>query len=326
VIYLSSPVPHEVKAVIYSCLSLISHPHLAHLRPKICSLIVENSFRVIHNSSIALSLPTSASSNLPKGRVDLDSQLSQNNSSFSFFKELIPWTLYACRYVNRSDLPEYLPSLFSAICRHIPDDISRTKLIAECVVLLLINVDSNGTIAHPEVLYQTLGHPVISSYLHLESSSSSSSPSSSSSANPENISNPHFRERFITALCRGIVKLIPTAVAYVLSTDGKLSNLNPTNDNGDDTFGDSVIDLSNAIPSASSTTVASTSTSLRKRLPYGGVGCYAELCGSTLRTTAHENKNHEQSSSALSASAELALQQLDNLVACALFVLRSSHK
>lgn len=285
--------PHEVKAVIYSCLSLISHPHLAHLRPKICPIIVENSFRIIHNSS------NSTPANLSRGRVELHSHLSD-----IFFKELISWTLYACRDLTRSLLSEYLPSIFSFICRHIPDDVSRTKLITECVVILLLNVDGNGSIAHPEVLYQTLGHPLVSSYLHSESGNNS---------NSENISN-FFRERFLTSMCRAIVKLIPIATAYVVSTDGNLSNLDQVNN---DSFGNSVVDLT-AIPNSSS----QSNPSSKKRLPYNGVGCYAELCGSTLRACA---KTFDSSNSC-STSADLALQQLDNLIACALFVLRSSHK
>jgi hypothetical protein len=306
-----------VKAVIYSCLSLISHPHLAHLRPKICSIIIENSFRIIHNSS--------------KSLLDAD-----DDDADSYFKELISWTLYACRYVTRSGfLSEYLPLLFSFICRHISDDISRTKLITECVVILLLNVDGNGSIAHPEVLYQTLGHPIISSYLHSESSSSSGGGGgggggASGSSHTENISN-NFRERFLTSLCRGIIKLIPIAVAYVVSTDGKLFSphhdpMNPENDS----FGDSIVDLSAAIPNSSNLS-SSSSSSTKKRLPYNGVGCYAELCDSTLRATRGggvSNKTNESSSlsNSCSTSAELALQQLDNLIACALFVLRSSHQ
>jgi hypothetical protein len=217
-----------------------------------------------------------------------------------FYLELIPWTLYACRFISRSLLSEYLPHFLSFICRYIPEDISRTKLISECAILLLVNVESDGCIAHPEALFQTLGHPAISSLFHLESGAADHSSSSSHC----------FRERFVASLCRAIVKLIPVTIAYVLATDGTVKNIDEA-----DTFGDSLVPLTSA---------PTNSASQMNRKPYQGVGCYAELCGETLRSS--DAKGASSSEGSYSTSAELALQQLDNLVASALFVLRSSHK
>lgn len=254
-------------------------------------MIIENSFRILNNSSCGGSLP------LPKGRVDLDSHI--HPSGNNFYKDVISWTLFSCRYVPRSILGEYLPFFLAFICRYIADDISRTKLISECAILLLINVDSNGSVAHPEVLFQTLGHPVISA-LFLSDSGTSVDPSS-----------PHsFRERFVTALCRTIVKMIPIAVAYAISTDGALGSAKP-----DDSFGGSVINLTPAKTS-------NISKVGEGKLPFSGFGCYAELFGTTLRSSGQVSDE----SNSYSLSTDLALQQIDHLVASALFVLRSSHK
>lgn len=217
----------------------------------------------------------------------------------------------ACKYVSRSILIEYLPYILSDICCYIKDEIARTKLITEVVVLLLINVSSDGSIAHPEVLFQTLSHPVISGLLTLDSGNSL-----------DNISHVHcFRERFIASLCRGITKLLPITVAYVLAANNQqqqppLTSFTPSSNNNNNN-----------------------NNNLTNRLPYNGVGCYAELCNSTLRSTTnykdilniidelHLTKTSQSpSTTSSSSSLDLALQQLDNLIASSLFVLRSSHR
>jgi hypothetical protein len=274
---------------------------------QICSLIVEHSFRVI-NSSFSLPLSSTA----PTGRIDLDLHLEPLDSSF--YLELIPWTLYACRYIPRQLLSEYLPHYLSFICRFIPDNISRTKLFSECTILLLVNVENDGCIAHPEVLFHTLGHPAVMSLFLLETGTGTVT--GAGTVDHSSSSTAHcFRERFVTSLCRAIVKLVPVTLAYVLATDGTVKK-NELSEEGD-TFGDSLVPLT-AAPVLSS----SSSSCQNNRLPFQGVGCYAELCGTTIRSSCG-GATREGS---CSTSAELALQQLDNLVASALFVLRSSHK
>jgi hypothetical protein len=258
---------------------------------------LEHSHRILHNTSSS----TDSQAFLPKGRIELD--LSFNPLSPSYYKELIPWTLFACRYVPRSLLIDYIPHILSSICRYIQDDVSRTKLIAEATVLLLINVDTDGSIAHPEVLYHTLNHPAIVSLLNLDVTDSTLIPTHC------------FRERFIASLCRGIIKLLPITIGYVLAT--KFTKEGES----------SVISLS---------TTATSYDQKKKRFPYNGMGCYAELCGSTLRTMSNYQQVVDSvdglhlTKSALTpscaSSMDAALQQLDNIIASSLFVLRSAHK
>lgn len=280
--------------VTSSTQGLFSLPDFLPKCAQICSLIVENSFRIL--SSPSFIVPSSS----PKGRVDLSTHIHPTDDQF--YEEIISWTIFACRNVPRGFLGEYLPFILSFICKFITDGISRAKLISECTILLLINVDGNGSVAHPEVLFQTLGHPVISTLFLIDSGTST------------DVSSGHcFRERFITALCRAIIKMLPITVAYALSTDGTLRNntIKP-----DDSFGDSVVNLT---PSKVDHHHHATGGD---RKPFAGIGCFAELFGTTLRSSGHTTNELNS----FSVSADLALQQIDNLVACALFVLRSSHK
>lgn len=225
------------------------------------------------------------------------------------YEHLIPWSLIACRHSPRTTIAEFLPLLLTHICTHIRDDTSRSKLFSEAAVLLLIDVEGGGHIAHPEALHSLLSHPQITAAFLVDPVSKTPG------GGAEGQGTSCLRERLTLSLCRAIVKLLPNTLAYVIeSSSGSASNV-----------------VQSLQANGSSKRPNEAPSERKQKPPFGGIGCYAELFNSTVRSSDMQHVSEgsdaiDNSSQSYSRNDGKAFEQLDNLIACAMFVLRSSHK
>jgi hypothetical protein len=236
---------------------------------------------------------------------------------FADYYQLVPWALRTCRFVHRKHLASYLPTIIEEICVQIKDDTSRSKLLAEVAALLLIDVEDTGAVAHPEVLCAVLGHSFVVSCIQADPPSSTNTPH-------------HFlRERLLLALCRLVVKLLPVAIAYLLSAVQKgggggsvlLTSSGPAAVL--DAFGGApdILLTAQGASGDDSGSAGTAEDTPPTALPRSGVGRYV-----VFGEQAKEAFGQEIAGTGDAESVEQAMAQLENLIASALFILRSCHK
>lgn len=247
-----------------------------------------------------------------------------SDALFADYHQLIPWAIYSCRFVPREVAGGYLPALLELVCTHISDDTSRSKLFAEIAALLLIDIEESGAVAHPEVLSSVMSHPYVVSALQIDPTQQQGQQQQS-----------FLRERLMLALCRSVCKLLPVTIAYLLAAVKECGGISTTilqatavsNTIAEEvdafgaapallapqTFGDDKFATSNT----------EGASPMKIPLPRRGVGRYVVF--GTQEGKAGEDSSAQRSKGD-AESIEQAVTQLDNLIASALFILRSCHK
>lgn len=202
--------------------------------------------------------------------------------------ELLSWMLFVSRFVSRDMLEEYLPLIISFIPLHLEDHIVQSRLCAEACMLAFLDYNQAGRTAHPQVLQSILTSSQITTYF----SDMNSAQSTSISNGLVNASNSFLRERLVASCCRGITQIIPTVLAYVTSSHNYVK------------------------------LVTIQTPGMVTQKPYAGLGIYAERYGASLRSTVEGSIDE----SSPTVCTEVALLDLDNIVAAALLVIRVSSK
>jgi len=339
---LSSPGPRSVTCeVIRVVVTMMQFSSLAHLRSKIYPLVVESIFRVLqaeittHRSadgaSHSCSSPQTEDEDIPHDR-------------------LLAWALLVGPHMSDTLLAAYMPHFIAFVEYFVVDDVARTKLFAESAMVLLVDTVRNASgeeiMRSPALLHAILSHPLVAASM-LDDDDVQAAPK---------CPNITTRERFVTALCRVVVKMLPVNIARFIAanqsspllsssveeimqlasdtkaatssqakgTEGGTSSSTPPSS----VFGNDAIDLFStncADDVAGSLITPDLSSEAANDAPSTsfsglrtGLGVHLEIPGVSLRTLQPPRAGQRQ-------PAETALEEFHRLVACGVLVARAAR-
>ena len=222
-----------------------------------------------------------------------------------------------------------MPQVLEHIECFISDDVSRSKLIAECAFLMV--VDSSGgssgekLVRSPQLLHQVLTHPVVAEKLRYDGSTQGKKEAEAP-----------MRERLVASLCRLIDKLLPLAIARFVSANrisplrsetieeisalargasksGSVASENECSTSS--VFGNETVDLFSSDTIAATPLEPEQQSDVCNRL-LAGLGYHLESLGASLRTLQPPAERDPP-------AAETALEECHRVVAMGLMVSRS---